>query len=166
MTRLGMVLEPNGDPQEIEGILNPAATRTRDGRLLLYPRLVAAGNVSRVGIVEVNDRRTNFRRVGYALEPQAAYEFRPPQNGYGCEDPRVTYLPALDAFVMSYTAFGPPGPRIALALSDDGFAWERLGLVDFSAVGLENEDDKDAAFFPEPVISPDGVLSLAFYHRP
>ncbi|MGH7757280.1 MAG: glycosidase, partial [Vulcanimicrobiaceae bacterium] len=53
-----------------------------------------------------------------------------------------------------------------LALSDDGFAWERLGLVDFSAVGLENEDDKDAAFFPEPVISPGGVLSLAFYHRP
>jgi predicted GH43/DUF377 family glycosyl hydrolase len=27
-------------------------------------------------------------------------------------------------------------------------------------------DDKDAAFFPEPVISPNGVKSLALYHRP
>ena len=27
-------------------------------------------------------------------------------------------------------------------------------------------DDKDAAFFPEPVISPRGRRSLAFYHRP
>ena len=27
-------------------------------------------------------------------------------------------------------------------------------------------DDKDAAFFPEPVLSPAGVRSFAFYHRP
>jgi predicted GH43/DUF377 family glycosyl hydrolase len=27
-------------------------------------------------------------------------------------------------------------------------------------------DDKDAAFFPEPVLSPSGRRSLAFYHRP
>jgi len=27
-------------------------------------------------------------------------------------------------------------------------------------------DDKDAAFFPEPVLSPGGVMSLAFYHLP
>jgi predicted GH43/DUF377 family glycosyl hydrolase len=27
-------------------------------------------------------------------------------------------------------------------------------------------DDKDAVFFPEPVISPSGIKSLAFYHRP
>jgi hypothetical protein len=31
---------------------------------------------------------------------------------------------------------------------------------------LPNGDDKDGVFFPEPVRSPDGVLSIAFYHRP
>ncbi len=67
---------------------------------------------------------------------------------------------------MTYTAFGPLGPRIAIALSQDGRTWERLGLVDFSAPGLPCGDDKDAAFFPEPVISPAGVKSFAFYHRP
>jgi predicted GH43/DUF377 family glycosyl hydrolase len=87
-------------------------------------------------------------------------------GGYGCEDPRVTFVPLLDAYVMAYTAFGPLGPRIALALSSDGRSWKRLGLVDFSAPGLPNGDDKDAAFFPEPVLSPKGVPSFAFYHRP
>jgi predicted GH43/DUF377 family glycosyl hydrolase len=72
----------------------------------------------------------------------------------------------LDLYVMAYTAFGAVGPRIALAVSRDGYAWERLGLVDFSATGLPDGNDKDAAFFPEPVRSPAGVLSFAMYHRP
>lgn len=67
---------------------------------------------------------------------------------------------------MTYTAFGPAGPRIALALSRDGVSWERLGLMRFERPGLANGDDKDSAFFPEPIISPSGVRSLAFYHRP
>jgi predicted GH43/DUF377 family glycosyl hydrolase len=78
----------------------------------------------------------------------------------------VTFVPLLDAYVMAYTAFGPSGPRIAFALSSDGYEWNRLGLADFSAPGLPCGDDKDAAFFPEPVLSPKGVMSFAFYHRP
>ncbi len=168
VTRLGIVLEPSGDPQEVEGILNPATTRTRDGKLLLYPRVVARGNTSRVALVEASGpaETPTFSRLGYALEPSAAYELRSQGGGYGCEDPRVTFVPVLDAYVMCYTAYGPAGPRIAFAVSNDGYAWERLGLADFSAPGLPNGDDKDAAFFPEPVISPRGVPSLAFYHRP
>jgi len=34
-------------------VLNPASGRTPDGRLWLLPRLVAAGNVSRVGLAEI-----------------------------------------------------------------------------------------------------------------
>ena len=67
---------------------------------------------------------------------------------------------------MAYTAFGPRGPRIAIALSDDGLAWQRLGLTRFERAGLADDDDKDAAFFPDSVLSPSGVPSLAFYHRP
>ncbi|MBV8721798.1 MAG: glycosidase, partial [Candidatus Eremiobacteraeota bacterium] len=36
----------------------------------------------------------------------------------------------------------------------------------FDGAGVSIGDDKDAAFFPEPVLSPSGVKSLAFYHRP
>jgi len=165
--RLGMVLEPCGDDCEAEGTLNPAAARTRDGELLLYPRDVARGNISRVGLVKAlpNGDRFTFERDGFALEPQAGYELRP-HPGYGCEDPRVTFIPALDQYVMAYTAFGPQGPRIAVAISDDGFAWKRVGLLRFDKPGMHIGDDKDAAFFPEPVISPNGVTSLAIYHRP
>jgi beta-1,2-mannobiose phosphorylase / 1,2-beta-oligomannan phosphorylase len=168
VTRLGGTLEPDSDPSEAWGILNPAAARTRDGRLLLYPRVVEAGNISRIARVEVggSEESPTYSREGYALEPEARYEKRNQPGGYGCEDPRVTFIPALDAYVMTYTAFGPLGPRIAIALSQDGHTWERLGLVDFSAPGLPCGDDKDAAFFPEPVISPAGVKSFAFYHRP
>ena len=166
--RLGVALSPNGDGSEIEGVLNPAVTRSRDGALLMYPRCVAEGNVSRVGLLEAagSQDEPSFERLGFALEPREPYEMRTHPGGHGCEDPRVTFIPVLDIYVMAYTAFGPEGPRIAFALSRDAYVWERLGLADFSAPGLPHGDDKDAAFFPEPVLSPAGVLSFAFYHRP
>ncbi|MBV8435561.1 MAG: glycosidase [Candidatus Eremiobacteraeota bacterium] len=165
--RLGLVLEPNGDPSEAGGILNPAAARAPGGELLLYPRCVQQGNVSRVGTVRTRalDKGFETQREAFALEPEAEYELRP-HPGYGCEDPRVTYVPVLKAYVMAYTAFGPLGPRIAVALSEDAYRWERLGLIGFDGAGVSIGDDKDAAFFPEPVLSPSGVKSLAFYHRP
>ncbi|HEY8298316.1 MAG TPA: hypothetical protein VIG32_09870 [Candidatus Baltobacteraceae bacterium] len=165
--RLALVLEPNGDPSESEGTLNPACARTREDELVLYPRDVAVGNISCVGLVRARERANvpSFERSGFALVPEAPYELRA-HPGYGCEDPRVTFVPALDQYVMAYTAFGPDGPRIALALSHDGLAWKRLGLLRFGKPGMHIGDDKDAAFFPEPVISPQGVKSLAFYHRP
>jgi len=165
--RLGMALEPNGDPTEVEGTLNPACARTRENELLLYPRDVARGNISRVGRAKAvaNGDRFSFRREGFVLEPSAVYELRA-TPGYGCEDPRVTFIEALDAYLMSYTAFGPQGPRIALAISKDAYNWERIGKLIFDKPGMHIGDDKDAAFFPEPVRSPGGVMSLAFYHRP
>lgn len=165
--RLKLLIVPDGDPNEAGGILNPGATRAPGGELMLYPRCVAAGNISRVGrmrIAEVGDR-FDVDRDGYALKPEAPYELRP-TPGYGCEDPRVTYIPVLESYVMAYTAFGPDGPRIAIAVSKDAYRWERLGLVLFAGSANVVGDDKDAAFFPEPVLSPSGRRSLAFYHRP
>lgn len=165
--RLGLVLEPNGDPAEAGGILNPGATRAPGRELLLYPRCVSEENVSRVGTIcfEAAGSALRAKRLDFALQPDAPYELRP-QPGYGCEDPRVTYLPVLESYVMSYTAVGPDGPRIALAISKDAYRWERLGLVSFAGTANVVGDDKDAAFFPEPVLSPTGRRSLAFYHRP
>ena len=165
--RLGVALEPNGDPTETEGILNPACARTHENELMLYPRDVAHGNISRVGRAKAvaNGDRFSFERDGFVLEPSAVYELRS-SPGYGCEDPRVSFIQALNAYVMSYTAFGPQGPRIAIALSKDGYTFERVGKLVFDKPGMHIGDDKDAAFFPEPVRSPGGVMSLAFYHRP
>jgi hypothetical protein len=54
LRRLGMLMDPEpGNPQEVEGVLNPAAVRGPDGELYLFPRLVAKGNYSRIGMARV-----------------------------------------------------------------------------------------------------------------
>lgn len=167
VVRLGVVLAPDGSQTESDGVLNPAFIRTRDGRRMLYPRAVERGNISRIERVQLHDRDGTLggERLGFALEPTVPYEIRP-QPGYGCEDARITFLPVLDEFLMTYTAFGPDGPRIAVARSKDGVAWDRIGRVRFEYPGAIQGDDKDAAFFPEPITSPEGIRSVAFYHRP
>lgn len=166
-TRRGIVLEPSPSRGRL-GVLNPAGARLRDGALQLYPRMVAPGNVSRIGSFsghERNGETLELEFCGFALEPEAPYELHAGPAGHGCEDPRVTFVPAIDRFVMAYVALGPRAPEVAIAVSKDGLRWERLGLLRFDS---RNEPfaDKDAAIFPEPVRSPSGVPSLAFYHRP
>src|ERR1700691_5343905 len=134
LQRLGMLMEPEpGNAQEVEGVLNPAAARGPDGELYLFPRLVARGNYSRIGIARVRFDQAGdpagVERLGIALEPGADYELRP--GGGGCEDPRITFVEPLQRYLMSYTAFSARGPRIALAISEDLFHWRRLGLACF-----------------------------------
>ena len=122
LKRLGIIMEPQpGNPQEVEGVLNPAAVRGPDGDLYLFPRLTAKGNYSRIGIARVrfnaDGEPAGVERLGIALEPEAAYEKRP--DGGGCEDPRITFVEPLQRYVMTYTALSRRGPRIAIAISDD-----------------------------------------------
>ena len=96
LKRLGTVMEPEpGNPQEVEGVLNPAAVRGPDGELYLFPRLVAKGNYSRIGIARVKFNEdgdpAGVERLGIALEPETDYELRPDGSG-GCEDPRITFV--------------------------------------------------------------------------
>jgi predicted GH43/DUF377 family glycosyl hydrolase len=164
IVRLDVPIKPNGDILESEGVLNPASAIDRQGNLLLYPRVVAPGNESRVGIMRAVEKagKLEIQRLGYALVPQEECELGG-ALGQGCEDPRAVYIDDIDRYVMTYTAYGAQGPRIAVAISNDGYDWKRLGLVQFPT---DQGDNKDASFFPEPVRSPNGVLSLAMEHRP
>jgi predicted GH43/DUF377 family glycosyl hydrolase len=130
LKRLGIIMEPeSGNPLEEEGVLNPGATRGPDGKLYLFPRMVAQGNYSRIGIARVlfNDAGDpiGVERLGIALEPEADYELGPDGRG-GCEDPRVTFMEPLNCYMMTYTALSSVGPRTALAVSDDLFHWNRI----------------------------------------
>jgi hypothetical protein len=110
------------------------------------------------------------KRLGNALVPRASFERRqsggPFGTGFGVEDPRITFMPDLDLWVCCYTAFGPAGPRCAMAYSKNGYTWRRLGLVKFASQLNLNGDDKDGVIFPNLVRSPEGMLSFAYYHRP
>src|ERR1700685_3158329 len=135
LRRLRQIMEPQpGDSQEVEGVLNPAAARGPDGHFYLFPRLVARGNYSRIGIARVRFNAAGdpaaVERLGIALEPEADYERR--ADGGGCEGTRITFFGSLRRYVMTYTAFSPIGPRIAVAVSEDLFHWKRLGLATFA----------------------------------
>jgi predicted GH43/DUF377 family glycosyl hydrolase len=173
LERVGVVMRR--DPAlefEAEGVLNPATGCDRDGRLWLLPRIVAAGNVSRVGLAEViveDGVPVGVRREGVVLSPDEGWE-----RGYdhgGVEDPRITWIPSLGLHVMTYVAFGPLGPRPALAVSADLRDWRRLGPIQFAYTpGLDTDlnlfHNKDVVFFPEPVPGPDGEPAYAMLHRP
>jgi predicted GH43/DUF377 family glycosyl hydrolase len=165
-------MEPEpGNPDEAEGVLNPAAVRGHDGQLYLFPRLVSKGNYSRIGIarVQFNDDGdpAEVERLGIALEPEADYERRP--GGGGCEDPRVTFVESIQRYLMTYTVLSTKGPRIALAQSQDLFHWRRLGLATFLPcrhLEFAGVDDKDASVFPIPIHDPAGEPAMALLHRP
>jgi beta-1,2-mannobiose phosphorylase / 1,2-beta-oligomannan phosphorylase len=172
LTRLGAVMSPNGDPQEAEGVLNPASGRDPDGRLYLLPRLVASGNVSRVGLAEVvvdDGVPVGVERRGVVLSPDEGWERG---SGHaGVEDPRVTWVPSLGLHVMTYVAYGPLGPKPALAVSPDLVAWRRLGPLWFAYQADLDTDlnlfpNKDCVWFPEPVPGPGGEECFAMLHRP
>lgn len=173
LTRLRMIMEPeNGNPLEVEGVLNPASGRGPDGELYLLPRMVAAGNVSRVGIAKVvieNGEPVDVQRQGVVLEPANRWEQG--AMSAGTEDPRITWVPRLGLHLMTYVAYGPMGPRTAIAVSADLREWRRLGPMLFSYdpnldIDLNLYSNKDTVFFPEVVPDPDGVPSYALLHRP
>jgi predicted GH43/DUF377 family glycosyl hydrolase len=173
LTRMGVVMTPeDGNDLEAEGVLNPGSGHTPDGTLYLLPRLVATGNVSRVGLARViieNGVPTGVEREGVVLAPDRGWERG--ANNAGVEDPRVTYVPRLGLHVMTYVAYGPLGPRTAVAVSDDLREWRRLGPALFAYeesldMDLNLFHNKDTVFFPEPVTAPDGVESFAVLHRP
>ncbi len=173
LQRIGVVMEPEpGNPLEVEGVLNPAAARGPDGELYLFPRLVARGNYSRIGIARVQFNATGnpvgVERLGIALEPEADYELGEDGRG-GCEDPRITFVEPLQHYVMTYVALSPIGPRIALAISKDLWHWRRLGLAHFgpqNGIEFDHLDNKDASVFPVAVPNPSGQPELAILHRP
>ncbi|MET4081968.1 putative GH43/DUF377 family glycosyl hydrolase [Pedobacter sp. UYP30] len=173
LQRLGIIMEPEpGNDLETEGVLNPAAVRGPDGNLYLFPRLVAKGNYSRIGIAKVlfspDGDPVGVERIGIALEPEADYEKRP-NGGGGCEDPRITFVKPLNSYIMTYTAFSSFGPRIAMAVSADLLHWQRLGLAKFAKykdIEFNGVNNKDACIFPSALISPHGHNSIVMLHRP
>jgi beta-1,2-mannobiose phosphorylase / 1,2-beta-oligomannan phosphorylase len=173
LRRLGVVMSPlPGEANEAEGVLNPASGRTPDGKLHLLPRLVADGNVSRVGLAEVtftDGIPSGVERRGIVLAPDEGWERG--KNNAGVEDPRSTWIPSLGKHVMSYVAYGPLGPKPALAVSGNLTDWTRLGPIQFEYqpdldTDLNLFPNKDVVHFPEPVPGPDGEPAYAMLHRP
>jgi len=64
-----------------------------------------------------------------------------PEELWGVEDPRLTWVEERQEWIIAYTAFSPSGPSVSLAATKDFVAFNRIGPV-------MPPDDKDAAVFP------------------
>ena len=77
-----------------------------------------------------------------------------PEEVWGCEDPRLTWLPEREEWAIAYTAYSRRGPLVSLAMTRDFSEVRRLGPA-------MPPEDKDAALFPRRF---DG--RWAMIHRP
>jgi predicted GH43/DUF377 family glycosyl hydrolase len=126
-------------PYPVHSVFNPGATRLKDGSTLLLCRCEDRRGFSHITAARSEDGFTNWRvdeKPTFAADP---VNF--PEELYGVEDPRITYMPDMDRFVVAYTAFSKAGPGVALAITEDFRSFDRIGLI-------MQPDDKDAALFP------------------
>ena len=139
-------------PYPVHTVFNPGATKLADGTTLLLCRvedrrghshLCAARSANGVDDWKIDAAPT--------LLPDPINH---PEELWGIEDPRITFVEELGKYAVAYTAFGHSGPGVALALTTDFRSYERCGLI-------MQSDDKDAALLPRRF---DG--NYALLHRP
>ena len=167
--RLGVVLEPDGDPTEAGGILNPGAARASGRRAAALSRAASPKETSRASVPFARAKRErgfDVERLGFALQPEAPYELRP-HPGYGCEDPRVTYVARAEC-----VRDGVHGVRSRRPAHRDrdlagrvSLGTARPGAV-CAAARTSSATIRTRRSSPSPSSRRTAVAALAFYHRP
>lgn len=139
-------------PYPVHTVFNAGATLLRDGTTLLLCRVE-----DRRGLSHLCAARSPDGVNDWTIDPKPTLLSDPdghPEELWGIEDPRITYVPEIGKYAVAYTAFGRGGPGVSLALTEDFVHFERCGLV-------MQPDDKDAALLPRRI---DGMFALI--HRP
>jgi predicted GH43/DUF377 family glycosyl hydrolase len=137
-------------PYPINSVFNPAATVV-NGDTVLLCRVEDRRGISHLTVARSPDGLTDWR---IDEEPLIADDPADRASMWGVEDARITRIPDLDAWLIAYTAYGPDGPCVALASTDDFKSVARLGIV-------VPPEDKNACLLPRRV---DGRYVL--FHRP
>ncbi|HUZ96331.1 MAG TPA: hypothetical protein VMU57_15620 [Edaphobacter sp.] len=139
-------------PYPINSVFNAGATRLADGDTLLLCRVE-----ERTGLSHLCAARSANGIDGWRIDSRPTLMPNPreyPEEIWGIEDPRITYVPELEQYVVAYTSFAQGGPGVSLALTKDFKSFERYGVI-------MQPEDKDAALLPWKI----GGL-WALIHRP
>ncbi len=133
------ILRASEWPYPAHSVFNPGATILPDGSTLLLCRVE-----DYTGRSHLTAARSTNGVDSWVIDraPTLAPDVGPhPEERWGLEDPRITWIPELGRYAVAYTAFGEAGPGVALAITSDFQRFERCGLA-------MPPDDKDAALFP------------------
>ena len=144
------MLTPERWPYAVNAVMNAGAATVGDDTVLLC-RVEDRRGFSHLACARSRDGISNWV---VDLEPALAYDGSHPEEEWGLEDPRVTYVEELGRWIITYTAFGPGGPGVSLAQTEDFRHFERLGMA-------LTPEDKNGVLLPRRV-NGDWVL----FHRP
>ena len=139
-------------PYPINSVFNPAAVLLPDGDTLLLCRVE-----ERTGLSHLCAARSRNGVDAWRIDPLPTLKANPseyPEEIWGIEDPRITYVPELDQYAVAYTSFARGGPGVSLALTKDFRNFERFGVI-------MSPEDKDAALLPRRIGG-----RWALIHRP
>jgi len=119
------ILTANDWPYPVNSVFNPGAVVLTDGTTLLMCRVE-----DRRGHSHLCAARSKNGIDNWHIDPQPtllpdAEHF--PEEHWGLEDPRITFVPELQQYAVVYTAFTRDGPGVALALTKDFRQFERYG---------------------------------------
>ena len=129
-------------PYPVNSVFNPAAVRMPSGETLLLARVEGRDGISFLNVIRSDDGLTNW-----TVDPKPAIFPEPeifPEELWGVEDPRITFLPELGQYAITYTAFSTSGPLVSMALTSDFVSFEKLGHITLP-------QDKDASLFPHKI---------------
>ena len=144
------VLSPERWPYAVNAVMNAGAAAVGE-EIVLLCRVEDRRGFSHLACARSPDGASNWV---VDLEPALAFDGSPPEEEWGLEDPRVTYVEELERWIITYTAFGPGGPGVSLAQTEDFRHFERLGMA-------MSPEDKNGVLLPRRV---DGDWVL--FHRP
>lgn len=139
-------------PYPANSVFNPGATLLPDGTTLLLCRVEDRRGHSHLCVARSANGMDNWKidsRPTLLADPEHF-----PEEVWGIEDPRITYLPELGKYAVVYTAYSRVGPGVALALTGDFQEFERYGMI-------MPPEDKDASLFPGRIGG-----QWALIHRP
>jgi len=149
---LNPILTAKDWPYSINSVFNAGATLLPDGSTLLLCRVE-----DRRGHSHLCAARSVNGVNNWMIDTEPSMPALPelyPEEVWGIEDPRVTFVPELDQYAVVYTSYSRGGPGVSLALTKDFRTYERFGVI-------MPPDDKDAALLPRRI---NGFWALI--HRP
>ncbi len=129
-------------PYPINTVFNPAAALMPDGTTLLLCRVEDHSGLSHLCVARSANGVDGWeidQRPTLAPEPRTH-----PEEEWGIEDPRATFVPELNKYAITFTAYSRGGPGVALALTEDFRHFERYGVI-------MPPEDKDAALLPHRI---------------
>ncbi|OPX40097.1 MAG: glycosidase [Deltaproteobacteria bacterium] len=132
------IIQAKDIPYQANSVFNAGATQI-DNKTLLLMRVEDRRGISHLTVATSRDGVSNWTidAVPSFLPDPANH----PEDAWGIEDPRITYIEELQLWAVVYVSYSKGGPLVSLATTGNFKSFKRKGVV-------MPPEDKDAALFP------------------